>query len=136
MEEAQGTESVGDGDVDDIGILLDKCGAVEQIEPRSACHEGTAVDPHHDGLLGARFVGLIDIQVQAVLTLMVGNRQILAGELRKVVGLVDAVVRRIFHRCFPAQVADGLFVNEGDTLIGNNTLRLLADERSVYTLDG
>ena len=48
----------------------------------------------------SRIIGLEHIQVQAVLSLIVGDRQILAGEFRIVVGLINAVVRRNIHRCF------------------------------------
>ena len=135
MEEAESAQSVGDGNEDHIGILFGEIGTIKQFYARSACHKSATVNPHHNRLLGCGIVSLPNVQIQAVFSLMVGDREILNSETGKMIGLIDAVVGSEVYRCLPAQFADRLFVNEGDTLVSDDILRLCADEGSVNTLD-
>ena len=64
MEEAKNTESVCNGNKDNIWILFNEVATIKQLYARSTCYESASVNPHHDGLLGGRrIVGLINIQV-------------------------------------------------------------------------
>ena len=86
-----------------------------------------------------RLVGLPDVQVQAVLSHTIfgsGIARRLDGGFPIVICLVDTVVRSNVHRCFPAQVSNGLFSHKGDALVGNDSVRLPADKSAVYAPDG
>ena len=67
---------------------------------------------------------------------MVADRQILNGHLLTMIGFIDAVIWRHIYWRLPAQVAYGLLTDKGDAFVGNDAVRLLADEGSVHTLDG
>ena len=137
MKEAEDAESVCDGNENDIRILLDEIGAVEQVNACSACHKSAAMDPHHHRLLlSSRILCLPDVQVQAVFTLVAGDGNILNGEFCKMIGFIYPIVRSNIHRCFPAQTADRLLTYKGNPFVGNDVICPFTDKCSVDTPDG
>ena len=51
MQEAHHAQPVGNGNNDDIRILLHEIDAVKNRVDSSACLKGTAVNPNHNGFL-------------------------------------------------------------------------------------
>ena len=106
MQEAHHTQSVRNGDNDDIGMLLEERNAIKHRVDGSARLKSTAVNPYHDRFTGGGVVGLKDVQVEAVLVPVIHRtdfkRRIAVGALGIVIGLIDAVVGYDIYGRFPA----------------------------------
>ena len=140
MQESEEADPVIDGDDDDLRVLFHEVGAVVLRVGCSAYLKSATINPHDDWLLLCRgFVSLPDVQVQAILVHSILDSRVawrLNWGLTIVIGLINVVARSHVHRCLPAQVTDRLLTDKRNALIGNNVLRLLADEGAVDTLDG
>ena len=141
MQEAHHAQPVGNGNYDDIRILLDEIEAVEHRIYSTARLKGSAVNPYHDRLLLSRsIVRLKYIQIQAVFIQIVHGPHfktlVAIGTLRIIVGLIDAIIRGDIHRCLPALTADRLLAYIRDASVGDDILLLPAYEGSVNTLHG
>ena len=137
MQETQDAQSVLEGNEDDIRILLCQVGTVKQIHSGSSGNEGAAVNPHQDGFLLPRLIiGLPNIQIQAVFTLIRNDGFILAGSFGEIKGFIYAFVRHKTYRSLPTQAANRLLRYERNTLVGNDILRLRTHESTVDTPNG
>ena len=140
MEESKDTQAILDGNEDNIRILLDEICALLPRFSRRTDLKSTAVDPYHDRLfLCPRILCLPYVQIQTRFTLRVkrphlADASLLTGDLSKVIRLIHAVIAHAVHRCFPAKLTHGLFPNEGNALVSNDTFRLPADEGAVHAL--
>ena len=141
MEEAKNAKPVSNGHNDDVGILFDEIVALMHRVDSSAQRKGSAVNPDHDRFLPYRLISLPYVQIQTVFPLIVDGSWFvrvirLAGTLGIVISFVHTVVGGILHRCFPTMYSDRLLAYEGNTLEGNDIVRLTAYEGAVDTLHG
>ena len=140
MKEAEEADPVSDRNDDNIRVLFHEIMAIILRIRCSAHLESAAKNPHNNGLLfSRRIVSLPDVQVQAVLARTIFGSRVtrrLDGSFSIVICLVDTVVWNNVHRCFPAQISDGLPPDKRDAFICNDVLRLFANEGTVNTLGG
>ena len=139
MQEAHYAEPVSDGDDDDVRILLDEVEAVKHRVDGSARLKGTAVNPHHDGLLLDDSSALNTFRYRQSSSSSRWSRPrvlVAVCTLGIVIGLVDTVVGHDVHRGLPAQLAYRLLADVWNAPIGDDVLLLPAYESTVDTLHG
>ena len=142
MNVAKNTNPICYGNKNDLGIFLCKIVAIIQRICRSSHGIATTVDPYHNRLFHVGFlVWPPYIQIQAILALIIKRPSLadvlfLYGTLSIVIGLIYAVIRHIFHRCFPAEFPNRWLAGKRDALIRNDISRLPAYEGAVYALYG
>ena len=139
MKKTEEADPVSDGNENDIRVLLHKVMAVILRVSRSAYLKTAAVDPHHYRFLSVGcLISLPDVQVQAILAHTIFDSRItrcLDRSFPIVIRLVNAIIMHNVHRCFPAQIADGLSTDKRNAFIGYDVLRLLPDKGAVDTLN-